>query len=229
MAHLVNITGIVLTQCTCVHISTCVYIHTCMSLYMNTGCGLWRFGLWQPLTPTTMPVWKNQFLWWPQHQGLTVKCDQTQLLFVKLQGKAGLGAPNPKERRPDTIGVFVHTYVLTQLYKGTHDLVNTRHVTSIHVHIYSHCGDLNENGPQRLIDLNTWSPVSGTVWEGLRAMALLEICHWVWALRFSKAPHHSQLALSALCFVDQMWALSYCSSAMPPACYHVPYCDGHGF
>jgi hypothetical protein len=35
--------------------------------------------------------------------------------------------------------------------------------------------------------LNSWSPVSGTVWEGLEGVALLEkICHWGLALRFQK-------------------------------------------
>jgi hypothetical protein len=40
------------------------------------------------------------------------------------------------------------------------------------------CGGFNEHGPHRLICLNAWSPVSGTVWEGLRGVALLEeMCH----------------------------------------------------
>ena len=48
-------------------------------------------------------------------------------------------------------------------------------------------GALNENGPCGLIYLNTQSPVSGTVWEGLGAVALLEeVSHWGWALKFTK-------------------------------------------
>ena len=39
--------------------------------------------------------------------------------------------------------------------------------------------DLNENGSNRLICLNTWSSVGGAVWEGLRVMALLETV-WQW-------------------------------------------------
>lgn len=31
---------------------------------------------------------------------------------------------------------------------------------------HQHCGGLNENGLHRLIDLNVWSSVGGTVWEG---------------------------------------------------------------
>ena len=34
-------------------------------------------------------------------------------------------------------------------------------------------GDLNENGPHRLVHLSTWSPVSATVLERLRGVALL--------------------------------------------------------
>lgn len=40
-------------------------------------------------------------------------------------------------------------------------------------------GGLNENAASRLMYLNAWSKVAGTVWEGLRNMALLEVCHWV--------------------------------------------------
>lgn len=37
---------------------------------------------------------------------------------------------------------------------------------------------LNENGPQRLICLNTWFPVDELVWKGLIGMAFLdEVCH----------------------------------------------------
>lgn len=32
--------------------------------------------------------------------------------------------------------------------------------------LLTHFGGLNENGPRRLIDLNMWSPVGGTAWEG---------------------------------------------------------------
>ena len=35
------------------------------------------------------------------------------------------------------------------------------------------------NVSHRLMDLNTWSPVGGAVWEGLRVMALLERL-WQW-------------------------------------------------
>ena len=46
---------------------------------------------------------------------------------------------------------------------------------------------LNETGLHRLIYLNACFSVGGTVWEGLRGVALLEqVCHWVWALRFQK-------------------------------------------
>jgi len=41
------------------------------------------------------------------------------------------------------------------------------------------CRGLDGNGPQRLMCVNTWSPVGKTVWEGLGGVALLEeVCHW---------------------------------------------------
>ena len=40
-------------------------------------------------------------------------------------------------------------------------------------------GSLNENGPHSFIYLSVWSPVGGTVWEGLEGVALLvAVCHW---------------------------------------------------
>ena len=40
------------------------------------------------------------------------------------------------------------------------------------------CVGLNKNGHYRLRYLNAWFPLGGTVWEGLRCMALLEeVCH----------------------------------------------------
>lgn len=33
---------------------------------------------------------------------------------------------------------------------------------------------LSKNGPHRLLYLNTWSLVNGTVWEGLGVMAFLD-------------------------------------------------------
>jgi hypothetical protein len=40
-------------------------------------------------------------------------------------------------------------------------------------------------------------PVSGSVWEGLRGMALQEdVCHWGQALRFKKIPTISGVCIS---------------------------------
>ena len=47
--------------------------------------------------------------------------------------------------------------------------------TELGCYYYVEWGDgLNENGPYKLIYLNAWSPVSGTIWEGLESMVLLE-------------------------------------------------------
>jgi hypothetical protein len=35
------------------------------------------------------------------------------------------------------------------------------------------CGGLNEECPHRFIWLNTWSPVYGTIWKGLRGCGLV--------------------------------------------------------
>lgn len=38
-----------------------------------------------------------------------------------------------------------------------------------------------KNDPYRLLCLNVWSLVGGTVWEGIGDVVLLEeICHWRW-------------------------------------------------
>lgn len=86
---------------------------------------------------------------------------------------------------------------------------------------------LNENGPRRLIYLNIWSPVVGTIWGGLGSVAILEeeVCHSDWDSDVSKT-HCSQLGLSLPCVCGSDVALSYCSNAIP-ACCHVLYCDSH--
>ena len=41
------------------------------------------------------------------------------------------------------------------------------------------CDSLNEAGSHRLLCLNNWFLVGGTVWEGLEGEVLLEdMCHW---------------------------------------------------
>ena len=41
-----------------------------------------------------------------------------------------------------------------------------------------YCIVLDEKGPHRLIHLNSWSLVGGTIWEGLEGVALLEeVCY----------------------------------------------------
>jgi hypothetical protein len=59
-----------------------------------------------------------------------------------------------------------------------------------------------------LIYLNTWSPVSGTISEGLRSVALLaEVCHWGkgWDLML-KSLGHSYLAFSGSCLLIRMYS-----------------------
>lgn len=61
------------------------------------------------------------------------------------------------------------------------------------------CGDLKDNGFYKLIYLNAWFLVSGTVWEGFGGVALLEEgCHRRWALRFQIL---TSFSVSSLCSV----------------------------
>lgn len=64
----------------------------------------------------------------------------------------------------------------------------------------------NEKGPHRLIGLDALSPASGTTWEGLEGVVLLEkVCHWKWALRIQKSspdPVTHTLTLHAACGSD---------------------------
>ena len=48
-----------------------------------------------------------------------------------------------------------------------------------YINTHADYGGLNVNDPHRLICLNAWSSVGGTVQEGLGDKALLEeVCHW---------------------------------------------------
>lgn len=42
----------------------------------------------------------------------------------------------------------------------------------------------DKNDFHRFTCLNTWSPLGGSVWEGVGGVASLEVCHWVQTLRF---------------------------------------------
>lgn len=77
-------------------------------------------------------------------------------------------------------------------------------------------GDLNENGPCRLISLNTWSLDGGIIWEGLGGNPCWEGCHWEWAFMLQKAMQFaSQSALSASWLYFTTWAINYHSRATP--------------
>ena len=68
------------------------------------------------------------------------------------------------------------------------------------------CGCLNKNGLLRLMCLNSWSSVSGTLWEGLGGVTLSqELCHWGWTLRFLK---HMPFPVSPLCLVPAGYDVS---------------------
>ena len=74
------------------------------------------------------------------------------------------------------------------------------------------CCGLNENGPHRLICLNAWSPVVGTVWEGLGVVALMEkVCHWGLGFEVSKA---LCLCLSLFFSTCYLWIRMYSSQLL---------------
>lgn len=78
---------------------------------------------------------------------------------------------------------------------------------------------LNENDPHRLTGFGPWSPVSGTVWEGVGGVASLEYKN-IWALSFQKptpGPLSSSLRLLS---ADQDMKLSATASVscLPASC-----------
>lgn len=70
--------------------------------------------------------------------------------------------------------------------------------------------------PTRLIRLNIWSPVNGTIWEGLGGVALLEeVCFWGQALRFEKP---TPFPVKFLCLLLIDGYMSYQLLFQCPAC-----------
>lgn len=90
------------------------------------------------------------------------------------------------------------------------------------------CGSLDKNGPCRRLCLNAWSPVAGTVWEGLpfwwpfwkRHVTGNGLCN----VKSPCRPH----SLSLAPFWGSDVALSYCSSDMPVCYFHTPQPDDCG-
>jgi len=74
-------------------------------------------------------------------------------------------------------------------------------------------GGLNENDPHKLIYLNAWSSVDGTVREGLGGVAFCRKYVTGGGLWGIKSSCHSQCALSA-CWLLSQGALRYSSSTM---------------
>ena len=88
------------------------------------------------------------------------------------------------------------------------------------------CGGLNENCPQRLMYLNTWSPVGGNIWEGLGGVVLLEeVCHWGWDLRFKK-PTSFPVSSLGFCLSVTRELSATASAPCLPACCHAPRHEG---
>lgn len=82
-------------------------------------------------------------------------------------------------------------------------------------------GGLNKNGLHRFIFLNIWSPVGGTVQEGMEGVTLLdEVCHW--GGFYSPFPCPSLLAFSALWLWIKLEVLSY--ACLPAAMQTVTGC-----
>lgn len=67
-------------------------------------------------------------------------------------------------------------------------------------------GDLNGTALHRLLHLNAWPTVSGTIWKGFGGTALLEVClFWELALRFQK---HFLCPVSSLFLCLVLWTLA---------------------
>lgn len=83
-----------------------------------------------------------------------------------------------------------------------------------HANMLIGCGGFNEMHPHRLISLNTWSPVSGTVWERL---GLTEGGVSVGAgFESSQDLQHFELVLSIFC---ELWAVPTAMSLLH--CYRL--------
>lgn len=74
------------------------------------------------------------------------------------------------------------------------------------------CGGLVEIGPSRLLGLNAWSLVSGSVFGRIGKYGLVEggVSLWV-ALEFQRRPWQAQLVLSACFCVMPVFLLPYSS------------------
>ena len=71
------------------------------------------------------------------------------------------------------------------------------------MHKYKHCGGLNRKGPYKLIDLNAWSPGSGTIrrcdFVGVGLALVEEVCHCGVGFEVSNAQPRRSGSLSFLC------------------------------
>ena len=68
--------------------------------------------------------------------------------------------------------------------------------------------------PWKLIYLNTWSPVGGTLWGGKKVWHNWKNCVTRDGLWGFKSTHQSSLSFSVSFLWTKMWSLSYCSSTV---------------
>lgn len=95
--------------------------------------------------------------------------------------------------------------------------------------LYEWCS-LNKNDPHRLLYLNAWFPVSGTVWEGIGDVeSLEEMCCWGVALRCHK-PTPSPVSVILLAYNLWVWGEFSATSpaSCPPVFCHASWCDDQG-
>lgn len=78
-----------------------------------------------------------------------------------------------------------------------------------------HCGGLKQNGHQRLIDLNTFSPFGGSLGR-VRKSSLIGGSVWL-GVGFEVLKDSIKLAVTVSCSGLEMWGLSCCSS--PDTCF----------
>lgn len=111
------------------------------------------------------------------------------IIYKRPKEKQKMSAPIIGRRKVQSNIRASHLQTATTRKKWeiiTGDIVGTINSSTVD----GNCGNLNDNGPRRLILLNIWSTVGSAVREGLRGVPLLEkVCQKLLSFPESSHPH----------------------------------------